>query len=356
MNGRNAAIFLGACVVVSALLVRAVRDVANRRALLDRPNERSSHSIPKPRVGGVGVVAALVAVGASLVAAGRAAPALLVPLGATFLVALLGLADDLRPLPARVRFGVQLALASVVVAAAWGRLPAVAGTLGAWLPAPVLAVLAVLWIVWLTNLYNFMDGIDGLAGGQAVIAALGLAIVASEVGATTTQWLLLAVAGSSLGFLIFNFPPASIFMGDVGSTALGFFFGCVPLLGDRHPVPVGAVAVALALFALDATVTLVCRVARGERWYAPHRTHLYQRPVARGVSHRKVTLIAYGGMVLVAICASRWERASPPARLFLAMVPALLFLAGHAAVRHLERRHAQAPTWRPEVEGRDQPM
>ncbi len=327
-----------ACAAASAILVRVVRDFANRRSLLDRPNDRSSHSVPKPRLGGVGVMAPVLAVGCGLVLAGRAPPALLVPLGATSLVALLGLVDDLHPLPARVRFGFQVALASAVVGVSWDRLPAASGELGAWLPTPVLAVLAVTWIVWLTNLYNFMDGIDGLAGAQALVASIGLAAVAVSVGASTTGWMLVALAGASVGFLLFNFPPSSIFMGDVGSTAIGFLFGVIPLLPEARAVPVEPVALALSLFVLDATATLVRRMRSGEKWYTPHRTHLYQRPLARGLSHRTVLLVAGAGMVIVAGCAAVWVRSSGAGRVALVSVPVALFGSGIVAVRRIERR------------------
>jgi UDP-N-acetylmuramyl pentapeptide phosphotransferase/UDP-N-acetylglucosamine-1-phosphate transferase len=263
---------------------------------------------------------------------------LLIPLGAIGLVALLGLVDDIRPLPSWVRFGVQLVLASAVIAASWGRLPAAAGTLGAWLPVAVLGVLAVLWIVWLTNLYNFMDGIDGIAGSQALIASLGLAVVAASFGAETSRWLLLTLAGSSLGFLFFNFPPSSIFMGDVGSTAVGFFFGILPLLPESRPIPVEPVALALSLFVLDATWTLLRRVVAGEKWYTPHRTHLYQRPVVVGVGHRTVLLVAAGAMVVVAGCAVGWPRASLAGRFALLAILLAVFAIGFTAVRGLERR------------------
>jgi len=321
----------------SAVLVVAVRSFALRRALLDHPSDRSSHSMPRPRLGGIGVVVPVLAVGAGLVALGRAPVSLLLPLASTALIALLGLADDVKPLPARIRFGVQVALASAVVAASWSRLPAAAGALGAWLPVPVLAALAVLWIVWLTNLYNFMDGIDGLAGAQALIASIGLAVVAGGVGAGTTAWLLLALAGSSVGFLLFNFPPSSIFMGDVGSTAIGFFFGILPLLAEARPVPFEPVALALSIFVLDATVTLLRRVAKGEKWYTPHRTHLYQRPVVLGVGHRAVLLVAAGAMVVVSGCAVEWVRASMVGRFALLAVPVALVATGHFVVRRLER-------------------
>ncbi len=322
----------------SALLVRVVRDFATRRALLDRPNERSSHATAKPRLGGIGVLAPVLATGVLLVAARMTSPTLLLPLGATAIIAVLGLVDDLRPLPARVRFGVHLLLATAVVVPSWARLPAAAGWLGGWLPVPVLAALAVMWIVWLTNLYNFMDGIDGLAGAQALIASLGLAFIASGIGASTSLWLLLALAGSSVGFLLFNLPPSTIFMGDVGSTAIGFFFGIVPLLPETQPVSVEPVLLALSLFVLDATWTLFRRVVAGEKWYTPHRTHLYQRPVVIGVGHRAVLLVAAAAMVLVSGCAIEWPRASLAGRTALLAIPLAVFATGFVAVRGLERR------------------
>jgi Fuc2NAc and GlcNAc transferase len=243
-----------------------------------------------------------------------------------------------RPLPARVRFGVQIALASAVVASAWGRLPAAAGELGSLVPAPALAIFAVLWIAWLTNLYNFMDGIDGIAGMQALVASLALATVAAGLGAGTSTWLLLALAGSSLGFLLFNLPPSSIFMGDVGSTAVGFLFGVLPLLPEARPVPMEPVALALSLFVLDATTTLVRRVARGEKSYTPHRTHLYQRPVVAGASHRAVLLAWSGATAVAGLCAAAWPSSGLPVRVALFAAPLALFAGGHVLVRRMERR------------------
>jgi Fuc2NAc and GlcNAc transferase len=284
------------------------------------------------------MVTPVLALGAGLVATGRASSGLLVALAAMALISILGLVDDIRPLAAWVRFGVQVALATVVVTAAWGRLAAAAGALGVSFPVPVLAVLAILWIVWLTNLYNFMDGIDGIAGAQALIASVGLAIVAVGLGADTSGWLLLALAGSSLGFLFFNFPPSSIFMGDVGSTAIGFFFGILPLLPESRPIPIEPVALALSLFVLDATWTLFRRVATGQKWYTPHRTHLYQRPVVVGVRHRTVLLAAAGGMVVVSASAVLWPGASMAGRFALLAIPLAVIATGFVAVKGMERR------------------
>lgn len=329
---------------VSLAVTYACRVVAVRHALLDQPNARSAHAVPKPRLGGAGVIGAFLLAGAALVAAGLVPDAVLVPLAATGVIALLGFIDDLRPLPARWRFGVQLAAASAVVAFRFAALPQAAGPLlGSILPAWVLAPLAVLWIVWLTNLYNFMDGIDGLAGGQALIGGMAIAAAAWLCGAPVTAALAVALAGASLGFLFLNFPRSSIFLGDVGSTAIGFFFGCVPLLPDRHPVSIGIVAVALALFILDATVTLIRRVAQGQRWYEPHRSHWYQRPLALGMGHRPITLGAYLGFAVVGGLAVLMARATTaPLRFVLAAGAVAVFGVATQVVRGMERVHARA--------------
>jgi UDP-N-acetylmuramyl pentapeptide phosphotransferase/UDP-N-acetylglucosamine-1-phosphate transferase len=322
--------------VASAAIVWLVRGLARRRQILDNPNDRSSHSVPRPRLGGVGIVVPLVAFGGAMVARGVAPSGTLVILAATAAISVVGLVDDLSPLAARWRFGAQVFVATATVVALRANLVRGAGGIGTWAPAWILGPLAVVWIVWLTNLFNFMDGIDGLAGGQALIASLGLALAASATGATGAWGLLLVLGASSLGFLLFNFPPASIFMGDVGSTAIGFFFGCLPLLPGEHSVPVEAVAIALSLFVLDATTTLLRRIARGERWFEAHRTHLYQRPVVMGVPHRTVTLVAYAGMAVAAACAAAWPSITGLGRVGLVTLPVLLFLLGHAAVRRVE--------------------
>jgi UDP-N-acetylmuramyl pentapeptide phosphotransferase/UDP-N-acetylglucosamine-1-phosphate transferase len=137
---------------------------------------------------------------------------------------------------------------------------------------------------------------------------------------------------------VLNFPPASIFMGDVGSTAIGFFLASVPFLPETAPVPVEVVGLSLSLFVLDATVTLLRRAGRGERLSQAHRTHLYQRAVALGLSHRKVTLVAYVGMALVAACAVLYPRLDGTLRALLLTVPLVVFGALTLVVRRLEQR------------------
>jgi UDP-N-acetylmuramyl pentapeptide phosphotransferase/UDP-N-acetylglucosamine-1-phosphate transferase len=321
--------------LVSFLVVRAVREHAHAQDLLDHPNDRSSHVEPTPRLGGIGIMVAFLAAGAAGLALAGGPPGMALALAATAAISALGLVDDLRPLPARYRFAIQVVVALAVVLSTGGARGS------PWLqalPWPLGPALLVLWMVWLTNLYNFMDGIDGLAGGQAVAAGLAIAAVAFAAGAPATGALALALAGAAAGFLLLNFPPATIFMGDVGSTAIGFFLASVPLLPDAAPVPLEVVALALAFFILDATLTLLRRAWRGERWFEAHRTHLYQRPVAMGIPHRRVTLVAYAGMVLAALCAVALPGAAPAARVLLLAVPGLVFGALVVAVRRMEAR------------------
>jgi Fuc2NAc and GlcNAc transferase len=327
---------LSATTFVAALLVtRFVRHLALTRQLLDHPNQRSSHSVSRPRLGGIGIfVPFLTAATASALLSGAAAGALPVLAGTAF-ISLIGFIDDLRPLAARWRFGFQVAAAVAVVAATGGT---AGGT--PWLnllPSPLPPIVLVLWIVWVTNLYNFMDGIDGLAGGQAVLAGISIALAAFTTGATHTGSLALLLAVAASGFLTFNFPPATIFMGDVGSTAIGFFLATVPLLPGKNSVPLETVALALSLFILDATVTLVRRVAHGERWFEAHRTHFYQRPVVAGLPHRTVTLASYVGMAVVGACGALYPHAGADRKGLLVAAGGIVFLAAVTAVNRVEQ-------------------
>jgi Fuc2NAc and GlcNAc transferase len=319
----------------SALFVLALRTYARNRSLLDRPNQRSAHSIPTPRLGGLGIMATFLPGAAIWSIAGRSEEALVV-IGGAAAMAVLGLLDDLRSLPARTRFAVQVIAAAAVV---WARREALTNGATALLPLPVwiLGPLAVLWIVWMTNLYNFMDGIDGLAAGQGVFASLGLAAGALAAGSLGPAFLLVLLAAAIGGFLLFNFPPASIFMGDVGSTAIGFFLACVPFLPSFRPVPVEAVAIAAGLFIFDATTTLIRRMRKGEHWYEPHRSHWYQRPLSHGVPHRAITLWAYAGMLLLGGASAVFVEAGAIPRLVLLSAPILVFLASVRAVLRIER-------------------
>ena len=283
-----------AVAIGSAVAVRAARHIALKRALLDIPNERSSHRVPVPRLGGAAftpvVLLALAFFWRSSALPSAVIAAVL--LGALALYAI-SLIDDFRPLPSGVRFGVQLGAAAAVV---WttARHP------GVELPLAAMVCLTVA-IVGVLNIYNFMDGIDGIAGLQAIAAGAAWCAIGVTLGVPVVAGLGACLAAAALGFLTLNWPPARIFMGDAGSTVLGYLFAVAPLLllleAPRGLEPVAAfAAAAFALwpFLADGTFTILRRLRKRENIFKAHRSHLYQRLVIAGKSHRDVTLL-YGG-------------------------------------------------------------
>ena len=258
--------------------------------LTDQPNERSLHTVPTPRVGGLGVV-----VGALPLAAFFADPPILVLLSCAALLALVSLADDVRSLPIQVRLPAHVAAATVAILAIAAPSMARPG-LGA-----VESALAIVALVWMTNLFNFMDGSDGLAGGMATMGFGALALGAAGAGQTALALTCAVIASASAGFLVHNFPPARAFLGDAGSVPLGFLAGALGL----HGALAGAWTLAFPIlvfspFIADATVTLALRIARGERFWRAHRGHYYQRLVIAGWPPRRLALRAYGLMALAA--------------------------------------------------------
>ncbi|MCX7901183.1 MAG: glycosyltransferase family 4 protein [Burkholderiaceae bacterium] len=260
------------------------------KRLLDLPNERSSHSRPVPRGGGVAIVLAFFA-GASVLWYGGAIPDALFAalLGGGGLITIVGFWDDHVSLPAGIRFALHVAAAPFAVALL-GPVQLVQVGHEHWvLPAWLSWSLSVLALTWLLNLYNFMDGIDGIAAGQAVSVSCAATFVGSLIGTDVPGLMLLAAA--ALGFLILNWPPARIFMGDAGSGFLGYTFGTYLLFTaavDARFVWVWSIL--LAVFWVDTTVTLVRRAWAGERLYLAHRSHAYQHAARRWGGHLPVTL------------------------------------------------------------------
>ena len=216
---------------LSALATAVVLRAARRAQIIDIPNDRSSHSVPTPRGGGIVIVVGVTLAGAgALLAAGGPGAAWAWVLGGLF-VAAFSFLDDFRPLPAGVRLALQALVAAVLLAAfghGWPSLdlpglPALGWGLFGW-------ILLFFWVLGLTNVYNFMDGIDGIAGIQGVAASLGWLALGVVWNDPLLLWAGLAVAATCTGFLVFNWSPAKIFMGDVGSAYLGFTFAVLPLL------------------------------------------------------------------------------------------------------------------------------
>ena len=333
----TAHIITAAAVLVAAVVGTVLaRTLALRKHLYDHPNERSAHTAPTPRLGGLGIIIPFfVASLAVTLLSGQVELETLAVLGGALTMAVMGLVDDVRSLPARVRFLVQLSCAAAVVLAVGADLPARLAPLS-FLPYPLLAAAMVVWIAWITNLYNFMDGINGIAGCQTIIGAGAVALVGFEVGAPQVAWLAVYLAAATTGFLPFNFPKASIFMGDVGSTAMGFFLACVPLLPGPKTVPFEAATVAISLFILDAFCTLMRRIYRRERFWEAHRSHLYQRLLAYGVGHTPITLISAAGMALVGAAAAYGAGGTVTERLIAVAAPFAIFMLLYALVRWVE--------------------
>jgi UDP-GlcNAc:undecaprenyl-phosphate/decaprenyl-phosphate GlcNAc-1-phosphate transferase len=252
---------------------------------LDQPNERSLHTRAVPRSGGIGIL-----LGVSL---GLAFERDWKVLGCLLALALVSLWDEFRPLPIGVRLLAHLAVSAGFLVFATS------------IRNPIALVVLTLALTWGTNLYNFMDGMDGLAGGMAVIGFSAYAWLASQVpSGRCIAVVSLCAAGASLGFLLLNFPPARIFMGDSGSITLGFLMGALGLLGWREQLwPVWFPVIVFSLFGADATLTLLRRILKREAFWRAHRSHYYQRLVLLGWSHRRTLLGAYALMLLSTACA-----------------------------------------------------
>ena len=287
-----------AALIVPALIAWAVIAVLLRTPgstrLADHPNERSLHAVPTPRIGGLAILVATLPF-AFLHSTRPFALTLACALG----LALVSLADDLRSLPIFIRLGAHASAASVwVVAMGAG---AIAGDLGPLLGG-VVAVVLVAAIVWSTNVFNFMDGADGLAGGMAVAGFGTYAIAAAWEGHSGLALVSVVLASGSAGFVAHNFPPARAFLGDAGSIPLGFLAAALGL----HGVASGAWTAAFPLlvfspFAVDATATLLRRIARREPFWRAHRDHYYQRLALSGWPRRRLATAAWA---LMGACAA----------------------------------------------------
>ena len=268
-----------------------VRRNAERLGLVQAPNERSSHTIPTPSGGGVGIV--LGGAIATLPAALHAPTPVLVTLAASLAIAAVGFWDDRKPLRASFRLGAQFVLLGLAVA---GAVPVAGLAAAADLPLPLVFAGLVLAGVYWINFYNFMDGIDGIAASQAIFMLVGggaLALVANAgLIDHSGLWWLFGLAAATLGFLWLNWPPARIFMGDAGSTWLGFIIAMLALLTVSWGwLSAWQWLILGAAFITDASVTLARRLLQREKVFQAHRRHAYQALSRRWSSHRRVTVL-----------------------------------------------------------------
>lgn len=278
-------------VLAGVALALLLRSGLAAHIAIDRPNERSLHAAPIPRIGGIVVVAVALTVSAYV------APSLRPLLSVAAAVGVVSAWDDRHSLPVLLRLMVHFAAATVAVVILQMHAPA-------WI-----MVLAVLLLTWAMNLYNFMDGADGMAGGMAVLGfgALGIAAVgpAPEIAVAC-----LCIAAAAGGFLWHNFHPARVFLGDAGSISLGLLAGGLGLAGwIQGAWPPWFPVLVFSPFIVDASLTLAVRLLRGNKPWRAHREHLYQRMVRSGLGHGRTAMLWYAVMIaagVTAIAALSW--------------------------------------------------
>lgn len=348
--------------VASYVGVALVRFYAPRIGFFDLPNERSSHARPTPSGGGLAFVVINLATWAwlfefhpsmPLVQAVRTqhAAAFLV---AGALIASISLIDDLGHVPVVFRLAVHAIAAAVFVSLFtwWSALNlplfgwVYLGTAG--------AVISIVWIVGLVNAYNFIDGLDGMAGGQAAAAGLGWVALGFSTGHFAIEAMGAVLAASSLGFLFHNWHPARIFMGDVGSTFLGFSFAVLPLIAAQYEPRLALAGVLLVWPALfDTGFTVINRLRRGENVFTGHKEFLFHRLVAAGWSHAAASTLYFTLPLAGAGLAFTWQYGTKSLHAAAVVSVAFLCLGLWALVRDQEKRHVAAQMQAvPSTEGR----
>jgi UDP-N-acetylmuramyl pentapeptide phosphotransferase/UDP-N-acetylglucosamine-1-phosphate transferase len=291
-----------AALALSAALTGLTLLILRRNAILDLPNERSSHTVPTPRGGGWGLMLALLPfwIWATWRTGRIHEPFEQLLIGGAVVLMAISWVDDRRGLGPAIRFGAQALAVGTVMA----MLPADLSISAGLLPLPLDRIAAAFIWLWFVNLFNFMDGIDGIAGGSAAAMGFGLMLVSLRHGPDQLESFRGAmIVAVSLGFLVWNWHPARIFLGDIGSVPLGYLlgYGLVRLAMDGGQ----AAALIIALYYLaDATITLLKRARRGERVWQAHREHYYQRSTQLGRSHGRTAKTAI--LVQLALAIFGW--------------------------------------------------
>ncbi len=281
------------------IFVGGLQQLARKKLPLVVPNHRSSHELPTPTGGGIGIIVCMLMtvfylyMGSRL--SGTITLGLLLP---AFIASAMGFMADIHQGSIRMRIAVQLLAGALLVAV--GDVNPLHFSTYPWLLA--FSPIIVLAFIWFVNLFNFMDGIDGLAGMETVTVAVIAALIIAMIGSPGWEaWvaILLSVAGAALGFLCWNFAPAKIFLGDVGSNFLGAFFIAIVLLtATENILSLWSWIILFAVFWVDATITLIVRILGGNPWHEAHRSHCYQILSRRFRSHARVVLL----IGLVNIC------------------------------------------------------
>ena len=322
---------------ISAWLTSWLCQPGSRLYVLDHPNERSLHSHPTPRTGGIAIVVAILVSATVFIHLSDDIWREFAQLGiAVLLVAVVSFVDDRKPLPIGLRLAVHLFAAFIVTYHA-GIVAVLA--VEAPVPAMVVQVLVILYLVWMLNLYNFMDGMDGFAGGMTLIGFGTYAVLGWRAEQEVFAGLSLLVACSASGFLLFNFPRARIFMGDIGSSVLGLLAGVFSVWGASKGIFTLWIGVLVFLpFVMDSTITLARRLIKREKFWQAHKNHYYQRLVQVGWGHRRTVLVEYLMMLICGGGAIAAQGSSIQRQLILFSLISLFFIGFFRFVRILELR------------------
>lgn len=319
--------------LLSYLAVIYIRRLAVRHQILDHPNERSSHSIPMPRGGGLAIVL-LVLVTALMAVSQTEIYKSVLYIALSAILALVGWRDDLFSLTPNYRFVVQGLVATISILVL-GYFRVVRIPLLGELDLGIIGiVITFFWIIGMINAYNFMDGIDGMAAGVAVVAGLGWMILSSNVNNPFIFWVALSIAGTSLGFLGHNWPPAKIFMGDVASTFLGYSFAVLPLLSaDQSGDALTVGTLLMWTVIMDTFVTFLRRLVRGEKMISGHRSHLFQQLVIGGYTHAAISALYIFLTFLGVLLTYEWSHGDQiaPILIFVGLPLIWILLSIHAA-------------------------
>jgi Fuc2NAc and GlcNAc transferase len=316
----NPVFLYGGLFSLSLLITWVIKVYAIHKAILDHPNERSSHTLPTPRGGGLAIVITFYIGVGYLYTAHMLDPKIFYAFLSAVPLIIVSLFDDLYTMGSKIRLAAQL-LSSILGLTALGGIHTVSLYFvelhGWWLNIPI-----VLAMMWLTNLYNFLDGIDGYAGSEAIFLGLAVAILFGD----TVGWI---IAAGAFGFLLLNWQKAKIFMGDIGSTFLGFIFSLLMIDSLNHHEPLYSWLILLGLFWVDATLTLLRRAKNGEQLSLAHRKHAYQRITQAGWSHQKTVLAGFG-INSIGVIPLFWLHSTPFEALYC-----LIYLLGLYYLVHL---------------------
>ncbi len=326
--------------LVTFVLTRRFCDPRSRLHILDHPNERSLHTNPVPRSGGVALMAGMLS-GAILIYVNDPQAMDSIILFFTALpICVVSFIDDRYQLNPTIRLLTHVLVATILITTSYRldriQLPGLVWEIPVWIAIP----LTLLFIVWMINLYNFMDGMDGFAGGMAFIGFACFAVMGWHAHNFLFSNASLLITAASAGFLWFNFPPARIFMGDTGSSALGFLVAGFTLWGSQVNIfPVWVAMLVFSPFIVDATVTLVRRLFQGEKIWLPHKTHYYQKLVQIGWEQKKTVLAEYTLMLACSVSALLTLNAPPRPQVGLLLTWLLLYAGLMMGVNRLVKKY-----------------